>query len=111
GGQNRVPAMVERLVFLGSATQVFVRLAPGSLLQVLIHNDGQPVPWSQGTPVSVHLPCDALRVLAAGGPEVSDEADELLRNAQLVGPGVATELPEHGAQASDGHKDMSAAST
>ncbi|MFZ0664815.1 MAG: ABC transporter ATP-binding protein, partial [Acidimicrobiales bacterium] len=79
GGQNRVPAMVERLVFLGSATQVFVRLAPGSLLQVLVHNDGQPVPWSQGTPVSVHLPCDALRVLAAGGPEVSDEADELLR--------------------------------
>ncbi len=28
-GQNRLPAMVERLVFLGSATQIFVRLAPG----------------------------------------------------------------------------------
>ena len=40
-GQNRVPAMVERLVFLGSATQVFVRLAPGALLQALVHNDGQ----------------------------------------------------------------------
>ena len=29
-GVNRIPAMVERLVFLGSATQVIVRLAPGA---------------------------------------------------------------------------------
>jgi hypothetical protein len=62
-GQNRVPGMVERLVFLGSATQVFVRLAPGALLQALVQNTGDPVPWSQGTPVSIHLPSDALRVL------------------------------------------------
>jgi threonine dehydrogenase-like Zn-dependent dehydrogenase len=28
-GENRVPAMVERVVFLGAATQVMLRLAPG----------------------------------------------------------------------------------
>jgi spermidine/putrescine transport system ATP-binding protein len=71
-GQNRLPGMVERIVFLGSATQVFVRLAPGELLQALVHNDGNPVPWSQGTPVSVLLPPDALRVLVLGGAPVEE---------------------------------------
>lgn len=103
-GQNRLPAMVERLVFLGSATQVFVRLAPGALLQALVHNDGNPVPWSQGTPVSVHLPCDALRVLAAGGREVEDEATELLRNAPLAGPGTKTAVSDNQAPLSTASK-------
>ena len=77
-GQNLLPGMVERLVFLGSATQVFVRLAPGALLQALVHNDGSALPWSQGSPVSVTLPADALRVLAAGGSVAYDESAELL---------------------------------
>jgi hypothetical protein len=55
--------MVERLVFLGSSTQVIVRIAPGAVLQALIQNDGGTVPYSQGTPIKVHLPPDALRVL------------------------------------------------
>ncbi len=63
-GPNRVPAMVERLVFLGSSTQVIVRTAPGAVLQSLIQNDGGALPYKQGTPVKVHLPADALRVLA-----------------------------------------------
>jgi spermidine/putrescine transport system ATP-binding protein len=61
---NRIPAMVERLVFLGNSTQVIVRLAPGDSLQALIQNDGDEPPYSQGTPVSVVLPADALRVLS-----------------------------------------------
>ena len=40
-GPNRVPAMVERLVFLGAATQVMLRLAPGAQLQALVQNDGE----------------------------------------------------------------------
>ncbi|MGB9112915.1 MAG: ABC transporter ATP-binding protein [Acidimicrobiales bacterium] len=63
-GPNRVPGMVERLVFLGSSTQVIVRTAPGAVLQSLIQNDGGDAPYKQGTPVKVHLPADALRVLA-----------------------------------------------
>ncbi len=63
-GDNRVPAMVERVVFLGSATQVMLRLAPGVPLQALVQNDGQHPDLAQGTPVHAYLPPDALRVLA-----------------------------------------------
>ncbi|HEV2451228.1 MAG TPA: ABC transporter ATP-binding protein [Streptosporangiaceae bacterium] len=66
-GPNRVSGMVERLVFLGAATQVMLRLAPGVPLQALVQNDGEPVPLAQGTPVHVYLAPDALRVLAGPG--------------------------------------------
>jgi spermidine/putrescine transport system ATP-binding protein len=63
-GDNRIPGMVERLVFLGSSTQVIVRLAPGEVVQALIQNQGDEPPYQQGTPVSVVLPAEALRVLS-----------------------------------------------
>ena len=37
-GANRVPGMVERCVYLGSTTQVFVRLAPGASVQAMVPN-------------------------------------------------------------------------
>jgi spermidine/putrescine transport system ATP-binding protein len=64
-GPNRVPGMVERCVFLGSTTQVYVRLAPGASVQALVPNSDGVVAWEQGSPVSVHLPADALRLLPA----------------------------------------------
>jgi spermidine/putrescine transport system ATP-binding protein len=64
-GPNRVPGMVERCVFLGSTTQVFVRLAPGASVQALVPNTNGVTEWEQGAPVSVHLPADALRLLPA----------------------------------------------
>jgi spermidine/putrescine transport system ATP-binding protein len=70
-GPNRVPAMVERLVYLGSATQVFLRLAAGCDVQVLMHNDGGPRQLTHGTPVHAYLAPDALRVLT-GGAAVAD---------------------------------------
>jgi ABC-type Fe3+/spermidine/putrescine transport system ATPase subunit len=66
-GPNRLPGMVERLVYQGPATQVVVRLPTGEPLQALVQNQGQPVTWDQGTAVAVHLPPDALRVLAEPG--------------------------------------------
>ena len=63
-GENRVPAMVERVVYVGSTLQVIVHLAPGPTLQVWIPNAGSGLPYEQGTPIVVHLPADALRVLA-----------------------------------------------
>ena len=75
-GQNRVPAMVERVVFLGSASQVIVRLAPGKTLQALVHNDGEPVAFQQGSAVNVLLPPDALRVLPGGGVSVAEIREE-----------------------------------
>jgi spermidine/putrescine transport system ATP-binding protein len=62
-GPNRVPGMVERLVYQGPATQLVVRLANGEPLQALVQNQGQHVSWQQGTAIAVHLPADALRVL------------------------------------------------
>jgi len=67
-GPNRVPAMVERLVYLGSATQVHLRLASGTDIQALLQNDGGQNQLTQGTPVHVHLAPDALRVLSGGTP-------------------------------------------
>jgi spermidine/putrescine transport system ATP-binding protein len=65
-GENRVPGMVERVVYVGSILQVIVRLAPGQTLQAWIQNQGETLPYGQGTPVTVHLPVDALRVLVDG---------------------------------------------
>jgi spermidine/putrescine transport system ATP-binding protein len=70
-GANRIPGMVERVVYVGSVMQVLVNLAPGEKLQVLLQNEGGTLPYQQGTPVSVHLPEEALRVLPQG--EVSEE--------------------------------------
>ncbi len=75
-GANRVPGMVERVVFLGSATQIIVRLAPGAVLQALVHNDGEPVSFQQGSAVNVYLAPDALRVLPGGGVSVAEIHEE-----------------------------------
>jgi spermidine/putrescine transport system ATP-binding protein len=63
-GENRVPGMVERVVYVGATTQVIIRLAPGEQIQALMKNEGGELPYQQGTPVSVHLPPEALRVLS-----------------------------------------------
>jgi spermidine/putrescine transport system ATP-binding protein len=65
-GPNRIPAMVERLVYLGSATQVILRLAAGYELQALLQNDGGQGKLAHGTPVHAFLAPDALRVLTGG---------------------------------------------
>jgi spermidine/putrescine transport system ATP-binding protein len=76
-GPNRIPGMVERLVYVGSAVQVIVRAATGESLQALIQNTGKGIPFEQGTPVQLHLPPDAVRVLPFGiGDEPSLKADE-----------------------------------
>jgi spermidine/putrescine transport system ATP-binding protein len=77
-GDNRVPAMVERVVFLGAALQVMLRLATGASLQALMQNDGERPDLTQGTPVHCYLPPDALRVLAGAAGEVPVAEDEPL---------------------------------
>jgi spermidine/putrescine transport system ATP-binding protein len=69
-GENRVPGMVERVVYVGSTLQVFVTLAPGQRIQAWIQNEGGAVPFESGTPVAVHLPREALRVLPDSGTPV-----------------------------------------
>jgi spermidine/putrescine transport system ATP-binding protein len=71
-GGNRMPGMVERVLYVGSTIQVLVHLAHGETLQAWIQNRGGDPPWQQGTAVTVHLPPDAIRVLA-DDTEVADE--------------------------------------
>ena len=64
-GANRLPGMVDRTVFLGSTTQVMVRLPQGAVLQSLTTNSAASHAYSAGQPVTVCLPSESLRVLAA----------------------------------------------
>jgi len=64
-GPNRLPSTVSELVYLGSTTQVIVRTPSGAIVQALLANAGQAFPYQRGDSVAVHLPADALRVLAA----------------------------------------------
>jgi spermidine/putrescine transport system ATP-binding protein len=76
-GANRIPGMVERVVYVGSAIQVMVRAATGESLQALVQNTGGGNPYEQGTPVQLHLPVEALRVLPSGiGDAPSLKGDE-----------------------------------
>jgi TOBE domain-containing protein len=66
-----VPGMVDSTVYVGSNLQGLVRLATGSLVQASIANTGGLAPHSQGDSVLVHLPQDALRLLAASNGAVT----------------------------------------
>ena len=63
-GANRLPGMVDRTVFLGSTTQVMVRLPQGGVVQSLITNTAGSGTFTAGQPVTVCLPSESLRVLA-----------------------------------------------
>jgi ABC-type Fe3+/spermidine/putrescine transport system ATPase subunit len=62
-GENRVPARIERFVYLGSTTQVFVTLPGDERLQALVANAQEVDEYDVGVEVSAYLPPDALRVL------------------------------------------------
>jgi spermidine/putrescine transport system ATP-binding protein len=83
GGENTLPAMIERTVYVGANVQVIVRLATGQALQAAVTNTGGWTGYQQGTPVAVRIPPDALRVLAVPA---------------LAGPGEAVATPEAAAE-------------
>ena len=69
-GANRLPGMVEHAVFLGSFRELHVRLVGGDLVKAIMPNDGLPVAHEQGSPVTVHFPEEALRVLPPTSAEI-----------------------------------------
>jgi spermidine/putrescine transport system ATP-binding protein len=73
-GDNRIPGMVERVLYVGSTIQVIVHLAHGETLQAWMQNRGGDPPWQQGTAVSVYLPPDAIRILPDEPEGGDDEA-------------------------------------
>ena len=69
-GEERLPGIVERSVFLGGSYEVHVRVLGGELLRAMVPNDGgvSPVTLESGAAVCLHLPPDALRVLRTTEP-------------------------------------------
>jgi spermidine/putrescine transport system ATP-binding protein len=69
-GEERMPGIVERSVFLGGAYEVHVHVLGGELLKAMVPNDGgvSPVALEPGAAVCLHLPPDALRVLTPSEP-------------------------------------------
>jgi spermidine/putrescine transport system ATP-binding protein len=84
-GENRVPGMVERTVYLGPTMQVIVRLPEGRVVQAMIPNRGEEHGFPQGTSVTLHLPPEDLRVLAVDdrGMAYQDEG-----SATVATPGL-----------------------
>src|SRR3954447_25145534 len=78
-GEERMPGMVERSVFLGGAYEVHVRVLGGELLKAMVPNDGGVAVAERepGAAVSLRLPPDALRVLRTSEPAAEAERDEV----------------------------------
>lgn len=74
-GENRLPGLVERAVYVGSAYELHVRVVGGDLLKATVQNDGSAFAYEEGTPVTLYLPPDAVRVLApsAAAPSAPEE--------------------------------------
>ena len=69
-GENRLPGKIERVVYAGAISQLVVTLDRGAPIQCMLANDGVASSFDRGAPVSVYLPCEALRVLRT---DTSDE--------------------------------------
>jgi spermidine/putrescine transport system ATP-binding protein len=62
-GRNQLTGTIERSVYVGATTQVLIRLPSGAQLQALVVNNGERDDLMSGSPVSVALPPEALRLL------------------------------------------------
>jgi spermidine/putrescine transport system ATP-binding protein len=65
--ENRLPGIVERVVYRGASNQVFIRLANGESVQAVVQNTGEGTDYVSGDPVLAHFPPQALRVLVDTG--------------------------------------------
>jgi spermidine/putrescine transport system ATP-binding protein len=63
--ENRLRAVVQRVVYVGAITQLLVELPHGPVLQAMVPSGDSNPGVREGTPVLVYLPPEALRVLAS----------------------------------------------
>ena len=87
-GDNRMPGLVERAVFLGGLHEVHIRVLGGELLKATVSNDGKPLGFAleEGTAVSLHLPPDGLRVLAPS--QAPPSAEDAAERPDLTAPSM-----------------------
>jgi spermidine/putrescine transport system ATP-binding protein len=74
-GENRIPGMIERVVYVGPVSQLMVRLASGQLIQAMVANQGTEDKLESGTPVSVGIAPAALRVLRGTDRSKAESAE------------------------------------
>ena len=72
-GENRLQGVVNRVVYLGPTTQVLVELAHGDTLQASVQSGGEA--YREGSPVTVFLPPEGLRVLRRSDAKLGEVAD------------------------------------
>jgi len=72
-GENRLPGKIERVVYAGAISQLVVTLDRGTPIRCMLANDGAGSSFDRGAPVSVYLPCEALRVLRSEVNETNGE--------------------------------------
>jgi spermidine/putrescine transport system ATP-binding protein len=72
--ENRLRGVVRRIVYLGAATHIFVDLPNGQTLQATVQSGDGPA-YREGTPMTVVLPPEALRVLRPSDPELREVAE------------------------------------
>ena len=84
-GEERMPGMVERSVFLGGAYEVHVRVLGGELLKAMVPNDGNSSAGAlePGAAVCLHLPPDALRVLTTAEPTEEGSEEWAVKESNL----------------------------
>jgi spermidine/putrescine transport system ATP-binding protein len=77
-GDDRLPGIVERSVFLGGSHEIHVRVLGGELLRATLANDGSDgaIPLEPGAAVTLHLPAEVLRVLLPSEAPESPEEPE-----------------------------------
>jgi hypothetical protein len=73
-GENRLPGKIERVVYAGAISQLVVTLDKGEQIQCMLANDGVGTSFDRGAPVSVYLPCEALRVLRTDATDTQVES-------------------------------------
>jgi spermidine/putrescine transport system ATP-binding protein len=78
-GHNTFHGLVDRVVYLGPATHVVVRLADGQTLLVAVPNTGEPLssPFVTGRAVRASFPPEAARLLTGDGDEVGGATEAL----------------------------------
>jgi spermidine/putrescine transport system ATP-binding protein len=74
-GENRLPGKIERVVYAGAVSQLVVTLDRGTPIRCMMANDGIESSFDRGAPVSVYLPCEALRVLSTKAAADEESAD------------------------------------
>ncbi len=87
-GEQRLPGMVERSVYLGGSYELHIRVLGGEMLKAMVPNDGgvSASALEPGDAVCLYLPPEALRVLIQTEPEEPDEDAVSMAAAEAAQP-------------------------